>query len=73
MSDTPETNAAAIDALSIQADGYSRSVLRVVKIDVARRLERGRNKARREAEIERDRTCHPDHGGHLFDWEKSHE
>lgn len=25
--------------------------------------------ARREAEIERDKHCHPDHGGHKFSWE----
>jgi hypothetical protein len=25
--------------------------------------------ARMQAEAERDKTCHPDHGGHLFAWE----
>ena len=28
-----------------------------------------RDDARLQAEIERDKHCHPDHGGHLFSWE----
>jgi len=30
-----------------------------------------RDDARLQAEIERDKHCHPDHGGHLFSWENA--
>lgn len=30
-----------------------------------------RDYARLQAVIERDRHCHPDHGGHLFSWENA--
>ena len=33
------------------------------------RLVEQRDDARLQAEIERDKHCHPDHGGHLFSWE----
>jgi transposase-like protein len=39
--------------------------------DYIAQLKKERDEARREAEIERDRTCHPDHGGHLFSWENA--
>ena len=32
-------------------------------------LEQERDYARQQAQIERDKYCHPDHGGHLFAWE----
>lgn len=37
------------------------------------KLERERDEARREAEIERDRYCHRDHGGHVYPWEDENE
>ena len=66
MSDTetPETDAAWA------AWATNASVPARKHLELCRRLERERDEARREAEIERDKHHHPDHGGHRFPWEK---
>ena len=65
--DTPET-----DSLWQVCRGGAAANI-ITWADKCRILERERDEARREAENERDRYCHRDHGGHVFPWENSED
>lgn len=82
-SDTPESDAAKLDRERYDREHAaiawgSRSQLPVPEYapgawDFARKLERERDEARREAEVERDKWCRADCGGHVFPWEPNPE
>ena len=66
---TPETDECVHREMRtyMDAEGWQRAWR--ASTALARKLEQERDYARLQAEIERDKTCHRDHGGLPFAWE----